>query len=81
MAEAVTTAVLAEGKLVCTKCGPVEPRLIELGYIITHNFQRIEDGEIYRRGLNRLPRDVAAVGLPTPRGDLGGNAEFTAMAE
>ena len=47
-------AVSQRGKLVCTKCGLVEPWLIENGYTLTHSLKTLSKKEITAEGGGNL---------------------------
>lgn len=61
-AEELEPAVIKRGKLVCSKCGPVAPRLIEHGYYVTHSLLKLAKKEIEAEGWDGTSHNVSESG-------------------
>ena len=51
-----------DGKLYCDKCGPVDPNVIELGYVVRHRFDSIENKVVRATGWDGNSKDVSEEG-------------------
>lgn len=61
-AEELEPAVIKRGKLVCSKCGPVWPVLIEHGYYVNHDLRKLTKKEIRAEGWDGTSHNVSESG-------------------